>query len=703
MSEPDGNERSARAEEIFLAALEYGDAGERKRYLAEACGPDDALRETVQGMLDEFPRATEFFQTASEHLSVPEGAHVAEEENLAPGTQIGPYRITGLLGEGGSSMVFEAEQELPVRRKVALKILKPGMDTAAVISRFEAERQTLAMLEHPNISRVFDAGATLTGRPYFVMELVHGTRITDFCARNHLGVEERLRLVGVVCAALQHAHNKGIVHRDIKPSNILVAYVDGVAIPKLIDFGIAKATDTPPGEGKTLLGQPIGTPAYMSPEQILGSLDIDTRADIYSMGVVLYELLAGHPPFDNDELMHAGLEQMRRKIRTEIPARPSRHASDKSPGHRGELDWIVLKALEKDRERRYSTMHAFAADLENYLRNEPVEAHPPSRLYRFRKTLLRNRLASAAIAVAALALLTGFGVSTLLYLRAHAAEREQASLREMAEERAHVTKAAILIMEDKTAEADEEIRHMGGNLTQPSLEATNVFRTLAIWSAKNGDWKTSADRWLAMSRVNRFDESDMTDKVTRDLLPIAPTLIMTCDFDRYRQFQDFILERLGKTNYPFAAEHLLKLCLLTPASPALLGRLQHAATVAEQSLSGNESTAPTDWMEAWRCVALSLWYYRNHQPAKAISWCNRSLLRHDWEESRIAQALLIRSICRKLTGDSEGAVTDLDSARSSVKSHFLQPLDEMRDGYFHDWLNALILLNEAERVVLEAR
>lgn len=362
-----------------------------------------------------------------------------------------------------------------------------------------------------------------------------------------------------------------------------------------------------------------------------------------------------------------------------------------------------MKALEKDREKRYSTAQALAADLENYLRNEPVKAHPPSRLYRLRKLILRNRIASASIAIAVLALATGFTVSTMLYLRTRSAEKEQINLRRAAEERAYVTKAAILIMEDKPAEADAEIRRMEGPLTQPSVEATNVFRSLAMWSAKNGDWKTSADRWLAMSRVNGFDEHDMTDKVTRDLLPIAPTIVMTYDFKRYHEFQNFLIERLGNTNDPYAAEHLLKLCLLTPASPTLLAQLQHAATVAEQSLPGGESTPPTGWMEAWRCVALGLWYYRLGEPDKAIVWCNRSLLRHDWEEARITQTLLIRAMSRKSRGDIDSAITDMETARTSVRGHIKQPLDQMKDGYFHDWLNAAILLNEAERVVLEAR
>jgi hypothetical protein len=700
MNERETNELSALAEEVFLEAVEQKDRASRAALIDSACAGNAPLRELVLAMLSDFRKATQFFDDTAQHFSLPDGLMPGEE--LEAGTTIGPYRIVGLIAEGGSSKVYEAEQSAPVSRRVALKVLKAGMDTAAVIARFEAERQTLAILEHPNISKVLDAGATDKGRPFFVMELVHGKRITDYCEENHLPVGERLRLFCQICSALQHAHNKGIIHRDIKPSNILVSTVDGIAIPKLIDFGIAKATDPRSGEAVTQQGQPIGTPAYMSPEQIGGwNRDVDTRSDIYSLGVVLYELLAGQPPFDNDELLDAGFEKMRHRIQNEVPLRPSLL----KPEDRGarELDWIVMKAIEKDREKRYSTAHAFAADIESFMRGDPVQAHPPSRLYRLKKLLLRNRLAAASIAVAALALFTGFSVSTLLYLRAHAAEQEQTSLREAAEERAHMTKAAILIMEDRLEEADAEVTAMGGLFTQPSVEATNVFRTLAIWNANNGNWKTSADRWLAMARVCHFDTYDMTDKATRDLLPIAPTLVMINDFERYGQFREFLIDKLGNTTYPFAAEHVLKLCLIVPAPHTLLARLQHVAQVAEQSMPEGEQTPPAEWMEAWRCVALALWNYRNERFEKAVSWSNRSLLRHDWEEVRRTQTLLIRAMALKKLGRIDEAVTDLEIARSSVNQHIQQPIDQMKDGHFHDWLNASILLGEAERAVLEAR
>ena len=688
-----------RAEDIFFEAMELEEGQERQSYISNACAGNHDLQTAVESMLEDLPKATQFFNKTARNLNIP--VELLPDEELKRGVSVGPYRILELLGEGGSSKVYEAEQEVPVSRRVALKILKLGMDTRSVIQRFESERQTLAMLEHPNICRVFDAGTTSTGRPFFVMERVHGTRITDYCKQLELPTEARLALILRVCSAVQHAHNKGIIHRDIKPSNILISEIDGQPVPKLIDFGIAKATDASANEGKTLLGQPIGTPAYMSPEQFsVGNKDIDTRSDIYSLGIVLYELLSGKPPFDNDDLIDIGYDAMRKRIRMDIPPRPiSKAACHRSKSTREELNWIVMKAIEKDREQRYSTAHALAADIDSYLHNEPVKAHPPSRLYQLKKVLVRNQAASISTGIAILALILGFTLTTVLYTRAKKAERVQTQLRELAEERAYVTRAAILIMQDKIPEADDEIRKMGGALTQPSLEATNVFRTLAMWNANRGDWKTSADRWLAMSRVNQFDARDTSDKVTENLLPVGPILIKIKDLDRYHEFQQFLISRLGDSKHPFAAEHLLKLCLLIPATPSLLNQLEHAASIAEQSMPGDMDTPPTDWMEGWRCVALAMWNYRNGKPEVAIPWCDRSLLRNDWDMVRSIQTLLIRSICRWQTGDPSGALSDFETAKASVVEHLQQPLDHIQDGHFHDWLIAETLVKEAESVL----
>ncbi len=373
------------------------------------------------------------------------------EENPAS-QRIDRYKILQKLGEGGCGEVYMAEQTEPVRRRVALKVIKLGMDTRQVIARFEAERQALAMMDHPNIAKVLDAGTTGAGRPYFVMELVKGIRITDYCDQNTLSTGERLGLFTQVCKAIQHAHQKGIIHRDIKPSNILVTLHDGVPVPKVIDFGIAKATEQPLTEKTvfTAFGQFMGTPAYLSPEQAeLSGLDIDTRSDIYALGVLLYELLTGKTPFDAKELLKAGLDEMRRRIREEEPQRPSTRLSTlanadltqvarhrkSDPAHltrfiRGDLDWIVMKCLEKDRTRRYETANGLAMDIRRHLSSEPVTARPPSATYRFQKLVRRNKLAVAAVGAVATALVFGLGLSTWLWLKerkAHAEMRDMST------------------------------------------------------------------------------------------------------------------------------------------------------------------------------------------------------------------------------------------------------------------------------------
>ncbi|PWU15133.1 MAG: hypothetical protein C5B50_15910 [Verrucomicrobia bacterium] len=347
-----------------------------------------------------------------------------------PGDRIGRYKLMQELGEGGMGVVWMAEQTEPVRRRVALKVIKLGMDTRQVIGRFEAERQALALMDHPNIAKVLDAGATETGRPFFVMELVKGTPITEYCDREKLSTQERLELFVQVCQAIQHAHQKGIIHRDIKPSNILVTLNDGVPVPKIIDFGIAKATGGQVLTDKTVftaIEQFIGTPAYMSPEQAeMNAMDIDTRSDIYALGVLLYELLTGRTPFDSKVLVAKGIEEIRRVIREEEPPRPSTRLSTLDAGEqttvarqrqseppklvgmiRGDLDWIVMKTLEKDRRRRYDTANGLGMDVQRYLRNEAVVARPPSQIYRLQKLVYRNKLAFAAGACITTALLLG--------------------------------------------------------------------------------------------------------------------------------------------------------------------------------------------------------------------------------------------------------------------------------------------------------
>ena len=424
-----------REEEIFDAARELA-AHDRAAYLAERCGQDANLRQRIEGMLEADAAAGAFFKT---HAALSSTVIVADNSLSPsiekPGDRIGRFKLLQQIGEGGMGLVYMAEQDQPVRRSVALKIIKLGMDTRQVVARFEAERQALAMMNHPHIAKVFDAGATDSGRPYFVMELVRGIPITEYCDKNRLPTRDRLDLFILVCQAVQHAHQKGVIHRDLKPSNILVTLNDGVPWPMVIDFGIAKATNQRLTE-KTLFtdfAQMIGTPAYMSPEQAeMSKLDVDTRTDIYALGVLLYELLTGTTPFPSRELLNLGYQEMQRTIAQKEPPRLSTRLSTMANEERtvvaknrsvdgsalaklfrGDLDWIVMKCLEKDRTRRYETANGLAADVQHYLSDEPVIACPPSAGYRLRTFVRRNKGPVLAGGIVLLALVVGIIGTTL--------------------------------------------------------------------------------------------------------------------------------------------------------------------------------------------------------------------------------------------------------------------------------------------------
>lgn len=439
-------------EDLFAAALALPSA-ERSAYLKRACNGRPGLLERVTALIEDFGKASTF---------VTEGAIRAWDFV----EQIGPYRLTGELGEGGCGIAYLAEQVAPLRREVAIKIIKPGMDTRAVIARFEAERQALALMDHPNVARVFDAGATNEGRPYFVMELVRGIRITEYCEQSRLTVYERVSLFIQVCHAIQHAHQKGIIHRDIKPSNVLVTIQDGLPIAKVIDFGIAKAT-----QGRltdrtlhTEVDQIMGTPAYISPEQAeAGQVAVDTRSDIYSLGVLFYELLTGQTPFDSHELAEAGVDQLRRLLRTEEPRRPSQRlgmrgdaaslSSSRGAGTpharlvkeiRDDLDWIVMRCLEKEPSRRYQAVSDLILDIARYLNHESVLARPPSFIYTVRKLAKRNR-SLFVIALTISLFITAFAVAMAIQAQRIATERDQAEReREQAQQ---VSKVAMNVLD----------------------------------------------------------------------------------------------------------------------------------------------------------------------------------------------------------------------------------------------------------------
>jgi serine/threonine protein kinase len=421
--------KSLEEQAIFEVARKIEVRTARDTYLRQVCGEDVALAERVRALLGAYEQSASFLEAPPFAHNVDAGLTLDEPITERPGTLIGPYKLLEQIGEGGFGVVFMAEQQEPIRRMTALKVLKPGMDTRQVIARFEAERQALALMDHLNIAKVLDAGQTSSGRPYFVMDLVKGLPITEFCDQSQLSPRERLELFVTVCQAVQHAHQKAIIHRDIKPSNVLVTLYDGKPVVKVIDFGIAKVMGLQLTDKTLFTGfaQLVGTPLYMSPEQAEMSGDVDTRSDIYSLGVLLYELLTGTTPFDKQRLHDAGYDEIRRIIREEEPPNPSTRITTlgqaaatiamqrKSEPRRlsqlvhGELDWIVMKALEKNRNRRYETSSALAADIQHYLLDEPVTACPPSAWYRWGKFARRYRgaLAMAAVVLVAVVVVVG--------------------------------------------------------------------------------------------------------------------------------------------------------------------------------------------------------------------------------------------------------------------------------------------------------
>ncbi|MGI9470162.1 MAG: serine/threonine protein kinase, partial [Rubripirellula sp.] len=427
-------DRQLDEEKIFHVARGIEAKELREDYLAQICTGDQALRERVEALLGAYEQDQSLLQSCDDLNPT-----IADSVTESVGEKVGRYKLLQKIGEGGFGVVYLAEQTLPVRRKVALKVIKPGMDTHAVVARFEAERQALALMDHANIAKVFDGGATASGRPYFVMELVKGLPISTFCDENKFTIRERLNLFTDVCRAIQHAHQKGVIHRDIKPSNVLVTLHDGKPVAKVIDFGISKAISQQLTE-KTLFtahGQMIGTPQYMSPEQAeMSGLDIDTRSDVYSLGILLYELLTGLTPLDPCKIRGTAYRELQRMIREDEPVHPSRRCSTQGEQSatiaaqrktdprrlglalRGELDWIVMKTLEKDRNRRYESASALARDVESFLNDETVAACPPSLTYRFQKFARRNRTLLLTGGTIATLLLASTLVSWAMYVRA---------------------------------------------------------------------------------------------------------------------------------------------------------------------------------------------------------------------------------------------------------------------------------------------
>jgi len=729
-------------EALFEAARNLSGPLARRAFLDQACADDPVLRQRVEALLAAEGPAADFFKAATafgiRDIAQAEASAqlTGDDETLEPaftkalGTHIGRYKLLQKIGEGGCGMVYMAEQEEPVRRKIALKVIKLGMDTKRVIARFEAERQALALMDHPNIARVLDAGATETGRPYFVMELVRGVKITEYCDQNQLDTRGRLNLFVQICHAIQHAHQKGIIHRDVKPSNILVTLHDGVPVPKVIDFGIAKATDTPLTD-KTLFTayeQLIGTPAYMSPEQAeMSGLDIDTRSDIYSLGVLLYELLTGKTPFDAKDLLKSGLDEMRRTLRESEPHRPSAKLHTLQGGElsmtalhrhvepfklisqlRGDLDWIVMKALEKDRTRRYETANGLAMDVQRHLNNEPVVARPPTRRYRFQKLVRRNRGVFAAIGAVSVVLVAGLGTSTWLFLKAREAERKQIQLRQMAEQardnemklrrqaeaREKITQAEILVNEEKFDEADQFLGEI--SLAQPTLEGSAVYRSLGEWHALQNRWRPAADRFAVLLQVDQLDGWDVS---SLDMLRQGATLAYLEDQDRYVRFREDALARFAGTANPVVAERTVKICLLRPAGKKMMEALGPLTDTAARGFANVTSYSPDTILQAaWGSVSVALMEYRRGNYTKTVEWCRRCLAYSEDNQPRTATAHILLGMAYHQLGRSAEMPAELSRGREMIENRFSLGLDrgDGELGFWFDWVFGRLLLREAE-------
>jgi hypothetical protein len=730
------NSNSQREQSLFEAALDYADLAERRAFLDGACGTDKALRERIEQLLGLSKSADAFFTgcapaleeaaASANPVEIPSAARSALEPEPRESSRFGPYKLLEKLGEGGCGVVYMAEQEQPVRRRVALKLIKVGMDTRSVVARFEAEGQALALMEHPNIAKVFDAGATESGRPYLVMELVRGIPITEYCDQHKLSTQDRLGLFIKVCWAIQHAHQKGIIHRDLKPSNILVTVNDGVAVPKVIDFGIAKAISFKLTD-KTLFTQfqaLVGTPAYLSPEQAdMSSVDVDTRSDIYSLGVLLYELLVGQTPFDPKEALRDGLDALRKTIREKEAVKPSTRLKTMSAVEqttmaqrrrtegpklihqlRGDLDWIVMKCLEKDRARRYETANGLAMDVQRHLTSEPVLARPPSRRYRLQKLVRRNRLVFLSGAAVAAALLLGAIVSTVLW-------RSEARLRKEAELREKGSRLGLLVTDRRFEEADKLLADLPLDKPSPALAA--VFRGLGDWHALKGRWSQAAERFASLAKVDQLDDPEL---LSSDSPRLAAALLRAGDLPGYEHSRQTAV--LSSTPTNLAAQYwAVKVALVLPPEPSLLQSLILPAEIVEKRFPTPEEMRPSpphgpQWSEA-----LALLDYRRGRCSEALNWCYRCESYPIHSGSRLATTSVIKAMSNWRLGQYQTAVQDWTQAHELVQAKSEQGLDlgstspalfpgimqpEELESAWYDWEIAGLLLRECNDLLAES-
>ncbi len=718
---------------LLAEALELEDANARNAYLDRMCAGRDTLRARIERLLAATARADALFSPTGYSASGSASASGDPGECL---TQIGRYKLLERIGEGGHGMVYLAEQQQPVKRQVALKIIRLGMDTARVIARFEAERQSLAMMEHPYIAQVLDAGATESGRPFFVMELVRGEKLCQFCDRKRLGARERLELFIKVCRAIQHAHQKGIIHCDIKPSNILVTELDGQPIPKVIDFGIARATDYAQPGNDAERGMFIGSPDYMSPEYARdGGTYADTRSDVFSLGAVLCELLAAALPYECPNWANLEPEQIRSLVQRRVASSPSEVFRSLEPDAMNrasfcrnvsalahsrflqrDMDCIALKALATDRDLRYDSAAALADDIRRSLDGAVPSAHPSDSLYRMRKFVTRNRVPVLAAALAVCSLTAGLCVAMHLYVREQQALKEQIALRHetdlaraneslmrrRAEAGELVARAAVKISYGKVAEAEEMMTGLSLDLVQPSLESSLVFRSLGEWHAMAGRWDEAAHYLSALAySITAIDEND-TNVVSGQVLPAASALLESGDFDGYERFRRHLVERFGGTKQSLVAEQVIKSCLLRPAPAHILTALDASFSLVSKEEMVSSGDYHSVELSAWRAFSIGLMEHRRGNYKEALDWLEKCSASKDINEARLCGVRATMAMAAARLGNRAEAYAYLTEAENLLQQFRLEAggrTESKLRGNWFDWVNDAVLAREASRMM----
>lgn len=740
---------------LFEAAVAIETPQTRDALLGLLRDGDPSCSDRLRGLLEVNMRADSFFRKAEgartmvateagKELvgSLDPATIVSPPEDEKPGGRIGRYRLDQRIGEGGCGVVYLAEQIEPVRRQVALKVIRLGMDTERVVERFEMERQSLALMDHPNIARVLDGGATETGRPYFVMEWVRGSRITDYCDSMRLTLRQRIDLFIDVCKGIQHAHQKGVIHRDIKPSNVLVSDEDGKPVPKVIDFGVAKAISTAPGAASadTSYDQFVGTPAYMSPEQAdRKEHDIDTRNDVYSLGILLYELLSGRTPFDHAELAVTGITELRQilvererpsLIETLITLPPDE--LNETGGQRGidsgkllsyvkgDLSSVVMKAIEKDRSLRYETVNGLILDLERFAANEPVLARPHNRMYLIRKFIRRNQLAVGAAAGIVISLILGLGTAFTYYLREKVAREEQSRLHEIAKKahaselRRHdeargwetLTHVSLLLSEGKSPEADELLRRTPLSSIELTRQSAGVLRSLGNWNALRGRWQQAVECFQMLVKADALNEGEPL-VTSMDLIAIGSALVQAGAPSEYAAFSDWSVGRFGENPTELDVSRLFHASLLLPRDRGSLTAMDRLKPVLSDT-EFRKTHVKDGWdREAaiWRAFGLALLEYRQGNYQESKRWIEVAM---DFQPKRDYINLALEPVHAMASfklGDHSGARTTLAKTKLRIAKAFSPDLPAAYEpmgkhqGLWWDWIIGRHLFLEAEALI----